>query len=112
MPKFWLQHVQSDLWFALSALLKYHGEKATIESKLSGINFTLKILLGCVLHITLYQMTIFFFFLIKLKAFADKLNFAIMTISLADRVENTVGKGKNAGYQHFLLPHSVFQSLL
>ena len=26
-----------------------------------------------------------------------------MTISLFDRVENTVGKGENAGYQHFLL---------
>ena len=26
-----------------------------------------------------------------------------MTISLYDRVENTVGKGENAGYQHFLL---------
>ena len=39
----------------------------------------------------------------KLKAFADdKLNDAKM-ISLFDRVENTVGKGENAGYQHFLL---------
>ena len=26
-----------------------------------------------------------------------------MTIPLFDRVENTVGKGENAGYQHFLL---------
>ena len=26
-----------------------------------------------------------------------------MTISLFDEVENTVGKGENAGYQHFLL---------
>ena len=25
-----------------------------------------------------------------------------MTISLCDRVENTVGKEENAGYQHFL----------
>ena len=33
----------------------------------------------------------------------DKLNVARMTISLFDRVENTVGKGENAGYQHFLL---------
>ena len=40
----------------------------------------------------------------KLKAFADaKLNFDKITISLLDRVENTVGKGENAGYQHFLL---------
>ena len=40
----------------------------------------------------------------ELKAFRDgKLNFAKRTISLIDRVENTVGKGENTGYQHFLL---------
>ena len=40
----------------------------------------------------------------KWKAFADdKLKAAEMKISLFDRVENTVGKGENAGYQHFLL---------
>ena len=30
-------------------------------------------------------------------------NVAEMKICLYDRVENTVGKGENAGYQHFLL---------
>ena len=40
----------------------------------------------------------------KLKAYADnKLNTAKMTILLCDRLENTLGKGENAGYQHFLL---------
>ena len=40
----------------------------------------------------------------KLKAFVDnKLNDAEMTIFLYDRVENTVGKGGNTDYQHFLL---------
>ena len=40
----------------------------------------------------------------KLKAFADdKLNVATMMFSLYDRVENTAGKGENAGNQHFLL---------
>ena len=40
----------------------------------------------------------------KLKAFADdNLNIAKMTISLFDWVENTVGKGENAGYKNFLL---------
>ena len=40
----------------------------------------------------------------KLKAVAhNKLNVARMTISLLDREENTVGKGENTGYQHFLL---------
>ena len=32
----------------------------------------------------------------------DKLNVGKITISLFDRVEITVRKGKNAGYQHFL----------
>ena len=32
-----------------------------------------------------------------------------MMISLYDRVENTVGKGENAGYQHFLLFPQCFQ---
>ena len=41
---------------------------------------------------------------LELKAFAgDKLNATKTKISLYDRVENTVGKGENAGYQHFLL---------
>ena len=52
--------------------------------------------------LTLSQTTIFS--LTKLKPFADnKLNTAKMMISLFDKVENTVGNGENAGYQHFLL---------
>ena len=40
----------------------------------------------------------------ELKAFADdKLNITEMTISLFQRVENTLEKGENAGFQHFLL---------
>ena len=31
-----------------------------------------------------------------------------MTISLFDSVDNTVGKGENAGYQHFLLFSQCF----
>ena len=34
-----------------------------------------------------------------------------MTISLNDRVENNMGKGEYACYQHFLLFHGVFRSL-
>ena len=42
--------------------------------------------------------------LTKLKAFADNnLNVANMMNFLYDRAENTVEKGENAGYQHFLL---------
>ena len=38
----------------------------------------------------------------KLKAFADnKIDVVKMMISLLDRIEKTVGKGENAGYQHF-----------
>ena len=45
----------------------------------------------------------------KLKVFADdKFNIDKMTISLLDKLENTVGKGENAGYQHFLLFPTVF----
>ena len=32
-----------------------------------------------------------------------------MIISVFDRVENIVGKGENAGYQHFLLFPQCFQ---
>ena len=42
----------------------------------------------------------------KLKAFADDKTGVVKMISLLDRVKNTVGKGENDGYQHFLLcPH-------
>ena len=48
--------------------------------------------------------------LTKLKAFADdKFNVASMLISVSGREENIVGKGENAGYQHFLLFPQCFQ---
>ena len=44
----------------------------------------------------------------KFTAFADdKLN--TIMISVSDRVENIVGNGENAGYQHFLLFPQCFQ---
>ena len=49
----------------------------------------------------------------KFRAFADdKLNVAKIAISVSDRVENIVGKGENAGYQHFLLSHNDFKKVL
>ena len=46
----------------------------------------------------------------KLKVFADdKLHFAKTTISLFDVIENSVGKGENAGYQYFLLFQQCFK---
>ena len=53
-----------------------------------------------------------FLHMTKLKAFADdKLNVAKMTISLCCRLETTVGKEENAGYQHFLLFQQCFPRL-
>ena len=46
----------------------------------------------------------------KFKAFAeDKLNVAEMIVYIYDRIENIVGKGENAGHQHFLLFPQSFQ---
>ena len=46
----------------------------------------------------------------KFKVFADnKYNVAKIMISVLDRVENSVRKGENAGYQHFLLFPQCFQ---
>ena len=48
----------------------------------------------------------------KLKAFADdKIRLAKVMIFHLNRVENTVGKGENAGYQHFLLFPQCFQKV-
>ena len=46
----------------------------------------------------------------KLKAIADDMTtVAEMLISLSDKVENIVGNGENAGFQHFLLFKQCFQ---
>ena len=46
----------------------------------------------------------------KLKAFADdKINVTHKLKFAVGRVENIVGKGENAGYQHFLLFSQCFQ---
>ena len=41
-----------------------------------------------------------------------KLNVAKIMNSVSGRVENIVGKGENAGYQHFLLFQQCFQKAL
>ena len=47
----------------------------------------------------------------KLKAFADdKMNVTKELKFVIGRVENTEGKGENAGYQHFLLFRQCFQN--
>ena len=48
----------------------------------------------------------------KLKAFADdKINVTEKLKFVLGRVENFVGKGENAGYQHFLLFLQCFQKV-
>ena len=45
-----------------------------------------------------------------LKAFTvDKMNKAQTVTAIFDKVENIVGKGENAGYQHYLLFPQCFQ---
>ena len=46
----------------------------------------------------------------KSKAFADN-NAAQLMIDVYDRIENIVGKGENASFQHFLLFLQCFQKL-
>ena len=49
--------------------------------------------------------------LTKLKAFADdKFNVSKMMRSVSNREENIVGKGENAGNQHFLLFPTMFSN--
>ena len=48
----------------------------------------------------------------KLKAFADKINVNQKFKFDMGRVENIVGKGENAGYQHFPFSDNVFKRLL
>ena len=45
----------------------------------------------------------------KLKAFAENEHLAEKLKPVLERVENIVGKGENAGYQHFLLFPQCFQ---
>ena len=47
--------------------------------------------------------------LTKLKAFEDDKINAAQIISVSDRLENIVGKGENAGHQHFCLLTQYFQ---
>ena len=48
----------------------------------------------------------------KLKAFAeDRIDLAQMMISVFNRIENIVGEGENAGYQHFLLFPQCFRKV-
>ena len=57
-------------------------------------------------------MTGFFFHFLKLKTVADDKINGIQTLKFAlERVENIVGKGENAGYQHFLLFPPCFQKV-
>ena len=61
--------------------------------------------------LTHYQTTNFRLF--QTEEFADdNFKFDENGIKLSKRVENTVGKGEIAGYEQFLLFHSVFKRLV
>ena len=46
-----------------------------------------------------------------MKAFADDIiKVPVKMEFVLDTVENIVGKGENAGYQHFLLSHNIFKT--
>ena len=48
--------------------------------------------------------------MLDLKSFADeKLNFALIMLSVCDRLEKILQKGENADYKHFLLFLQCFQ---
>ena len=49
--------------------------------------------------------------LTKFKAFADDKIMVNQKLKLLEKVENIVGKGENAGYQHFLLFPQCFLKL-
>ena len=49
----------------------------------------------------------------KLKAFSeDEINMTEILKFVLEKVENIVGKGENAGYQHFSFTHNVFKRIL
>ena len=97
------QNVQPDLRSTLSAMLELEHKKRTQNLPLYLPHCTIKICTRFILRFnSLPDDKILH--LSKLKAFSDdnlnvyqKLKFAL------GRVENIVGKGENAGYQHFLL---------
>ena len=83
------------------------GDTCTCHSAKNSFRVTCLCHTGCPLS---YILNDIFLDWIKFKVFTDdKLNVAKM-ISTFDRVENMVGKGENAGYQHFLLFRQDFQN--
>ena len=78
------------------------GDSAGYQNFVLFSNETRECVFNCLPNDTIVEVT-------KLKAFADDmLNMAKMMISLFDRVENTVGKGENACYQHFFIFPTAF----
>ena len=61
-------------------------------------------------HLILYQAIFFWTGPNSQHLQKTKLNAAKIMISVINRVENKVGKGKKAGYQHFLLLPECFQN--
>ena len=90
-------HLQNNFHIFGSFLLKC----THVKSKF--VTFFAAIVILTLLHDKILDVT-------KVKVLADnKINVAQMMISGFDRAENIVGKGENAGYQHFLLFPQCFQ---
>ena len=95
----------------MSSAICFNLDQSKILS--SGCGLVSSMVVDCValyLHIITSLPNEKNFLLTKLKAFADnKMDVAKMMISVFDRIENIVGKGENARYQHFLLFSQYFQ---
>ena len=63
-----------------------------------------------IVEVVVYQITKFQYCSVLFKAFIDdNFNVAQMAQFFFERLENNVGKGENAGHQHFLLSPPCFQ---
>ena len=66
----------------------------------------------CLAFLNLYQTMKFWIVPNRKDLQRNNKKIAKVMISISDLVENIVGKGENAGYQHFLLSHNVIISFL
>ena len=114
----WIYHLQGlSLWKSLKfvvwelegcqTLLKWLNKYHWLKRKHSGQKA--KMMVTSIFSLTLYQTTKSSD-QSKLKALADdKINVTQKLKFVSGRVENILGKGENAGYQHFLLLPKCFQ---
>ena len=89
----------------LHSLLNLEGSKTEAQKVLLKTKYTIKSYIRIKYLPNDYSLTLF-----KLKSIADdKINVTLKLNFFIGWVENIVGKGENAGYQHFLLFPQFFQ---